>query len=106
MILFEYLVSLNHVVINHKKGGDCKCIWPPKWVLMIMTRRIKELMHLLSYEQDLKSLKLKRASIDAKFAKGTVHVLQKRVLLISILNLSIGSTVLLRGTRNYGLEML
>jgi len=63
-------------------------------------------MHLLSYEQDLKSLKLKRASIDAKFAKGTVHVLQKRVLLISILNLSIGSTVLLRGTRNYGLEML
>ena len=42
---------------------------------MIMTRTIKELMHLLIYEQDLKSLKLKRASIDAKFAKGTVHVL-------------------------------
>ena len=73
---------------------------------MIRTRTIKELTHLLSYEQDLKSLKLKRASIDAKFAKGTVHVLHKRVLLISILNLSIGSTVLLRGTRNYGLEML
>ena len=58
-----------------KKGGDCKCIWPPKWVLMIMTRTIKELMHLLSGEKDLKSLKLKRASIDAKFAKGTVHEL-------------------------------
>ena len=75
MILYEYLVSLNCVVINHKKGGDCKCIWPPKWVLIIMTCRIKELMHLLSYEQDLKSLKLKRASIDAKFAKGMVHEL-------------------------------
>ena len=33
---------------------------PPKWVLMIMTCTIKELMHLLSYEQDLKSLKMKR----------------------------------------------
>ena len=54
---------------------NCKCIWPPKWVLMIMTHTIKELMRLLSYEQDLKSLKLKRASIDAKFAKGTVHEL-------------------------------
>jgi hypothetical protein len=42
-----------------KKGGDCKCIWPPKWVLMIMTRTIKGLMCLLSYEQDLKSLELK-----------------------------------------------
>ena len=30
-------------------------------------------MHLLSYEQDLKSLKLKRAGIDAKFAKGMVQ---------------------------------
>ena len=48
---------------------------PPKWVLMIMTRTIKEQMNLLSYEQDLKSLELKRASIDAKFAKGTVHEL-------------------------------
>ena len=47
----------------------------PKWVLMIMTRTIKELMCLMSYEQDLKSLELKRASIDAKFAKGTVHEL-------------------------------
>ena len=75
MILYEYLVSLNCVVINHQKGGDCKCIWPPKWVLMIMTRTIKELMCLMSYEQDLKSLELKRASIDAKFAKGTVHEL-------------------------------
>ena len=55
--------------------GGCKCIWPPKWVLMIMTRTIKELMCLLSYEQDVKSLKLKRASIDAKFAKGSVHEL-------------------------------
>ena len=53
----EYLVSLNCVVINHQKGEDCKCIWPPKWVLMLMTRTIKELMHLLSYEQDQKSLK-------------------------------------------------
>ena len=75
MILFEYLVSLNRVIINHKKGGDCMCIWPPKWVLMIMTCIIKELMRLLSYEQDLKSLKLKRASIDAKIAKGMVHEL-------------------------------
>ena len=75
MILYEYLVSLNCVVINHQKGGDCKCIWPPKWVLMIMTYTIKGLMHLLSYEQDLKSLKLKRASIDAKIAKGMVHEL-------------------------------
>ena len=59
----------------------------------------------MSYEQDLKSLKLKRASIDAKFAKGTVHELHLGVSLISILNLSIGSTVLLRETRNYGMEM-
>ena len=64
-------MSLNCVVINHQKEGDCKCIWPPKWVLMIMTRTIKELMHLLSYELDLKSLNLK----DAEFAKGTVHEL-------------------------------
>ena len=71
MILYEYLVSLNCVVINHQKGGDCKCIWSPKWVLIIMTRTIKELMHLLSYELDLKSLNLK----DAEFAKGTVHEL-------------------------------
>jgi len=84
-------------------GWDCKCIWPPKWVLMIRTRTIKELTRLLSYEQDLKSLKLKRASIDAKFAKGTVHELCWQVLSISILNLSIGSTVLLRGTRNYAI---
>ena len=75
MILYEYLVSLNCVVINHQKGGDCKCIWPPKWVLMIMTRTIKELMHLLSYEQDLKSLKSDKENIDAKFAKKTVHEL-------------------------------
>ena len=47
----EYLVSLNCVIINHQKVGDCKCIWPPKWVLMIMTRTIKELMCVLSYEQ-------------------------------------------------------
>ena len=53
----EYLVSLNCVVINHLKGGDCKCIWPPKWVLMIMTRTIKKLMRLLSYEQESKSMK-------------------------------------------------
>ena len=39
-----------------------------KWILMIMARIIKELMHLLSYEQDLKSLKVKRARNDAKFA--------------------------------------
>jgi len=43
--------------------------------LMIMTHTIKELMHLLSYEQDLKSLKLKRASIEAIFAKGSLHEL-------------------------------
>jgi len=30
----------------------CKCIWPPKWVLMIMTCTINELIRLLSYEQD------------------------------------------------------
>ena len=71
----EYLVSLICVVINHQKGEDCKCIWPPKWVLMIMTRTIKGLMCLLSYEHDLKLLKLKRASIDAIFAKETVHEL-------------------------------
>ena len=29
----------------------------------------------MSYEQDLKSLELKRASIDANFAKETVHEL-------------------------------
>ena len=75
MILYEYFVSLKCVAINHRKGGDCMCIWPPKWVLMIMTCTIKELMRLLSYEQDLKSLKLKRATIDAKFAKGSVHEL-------------------------------
>ena len=49
--------------------------FPSKWVLMIMTYTIKELMRLLSYEQDLKSLKLKRASIDAIFAKISVHEL-------------------------------
>ena len=42
---------------------------------MIMTRTIKELMCLLSYEQDLKLLELKKASIDAKFANGLVHEL-------------------------------
>ena len=63
---------------------DCKCIWLPKWVLMIMTRTFKEPMRLLSYEQDLKSLQLKRASIDAKFAKGTVHELHWGVSLIFI----------------------
>ena len=42
---------------------------------MIMTRTIKELIRLLSYEQDLKSLKSERANIDAKFAKETVHEL-------------------------------
>ena len=79
-------------------GEACKCIWPPKWVLMIMTRTIKELMCLLSYEQDLKSLELKRESIDAKFANGSVHELHCGISLFSILNLSIESTVLLRGT--------
>ena len=29
----------------------------------------------MSYEQDLKSLELKKAIIDAKFAKGMVHEL-------------------------------
>ena len=48
---------------------------PLKWVLMIITRTIKELIHLLTYEQDLKLLKLKRASIDAIFAKEMVHEL-------------------------------
>ena len=75
MILYEYFVSLNCVAINHRKGGDCMCIWPPKWVLMIMTRTIKELICLMSYEQNLKLLELKRASIDANFAKGTMHEL-------------------------------
>ena len=42
---------------------------------MIVTRTIKELMCLLSYEQDLKLLKLKRASVDAIFAKGSMHEL-------------------------------
>ena len=37
----EYLVSLNCVIINHQKVGDCKCI-------MCI---IKELTVLLSYEQ-------------------------------------------------------
>ena len=46
-----------------------------KWVLMIVTCTIKELMRLLTYEQDLKSLKLKRARIDAIFAKILVHEL-------------------------------
>ena len=55
--------------------GHVVSAFPPKWVLMIMTYTIKELMRLLSYEQDLKSLNLKRASIDAKSAKGTVHEL-------------------------------
>ena len=40
-----------------------------------MTHTIKELMCLLSYEQDLKLLELKKASIDAKFANGLVHEL-------------------------------
>ena len=62
-------------VLSYSKNYYCMCIWPPKWVLMIMTCTIKKLMRVLSYEQDLKSLKLKRASIDAKFAKGMVHEL-------------------------------
>ena len=48
---------------------------PLKWVLMKMARTIKELMRLLNYEQDLKSLKLKRASIDTIFAKESMHEL-------------------------------
>ena len=47
----EYLVSLNCVIINHQKVGDCKCIWPPKWGLVFMMCIIKELTVLLSYEQ-------------------------------------------------------
>ena len=58
-----------------KKGEIVSAFGPLKWVLKKMARTIKELMRLLNYEQDLKSLKLKRASIDAKFAKGMVHEL-------------------------------
>ena len=65
---FEYFVSLNCVVINHQKGGDWKCIWPPKWVLVLMTLTIKELMRLLRNVQVQKSLKWKRAINDAIFA--------------------------------------
>ena len=36
-------------------------------------------MRLLSYEQDLKLLELKKASIDAKFANGLVHELHLRL---------------------------
>ena len=53
----EYLVSLDCVVINHQKEGDCKCIWPPKWVLVLITSSIKEVIVLLSYEQVYKLLK-------------------------------------------------
>ena len=64
-----------------KKGEIVSAFGPLKWVLKKMARTIKELMRLLNYEQDLKSLKLKRASIDAKFAWGTVHELHWRVFL-------------------------
>jgi hypothetical protein len=47
----EFIVSLNCVVINHQKRGDWKCIWPPKWVLVLMTYKIKELMSLSSFGQ-------------------------------------------------------
>ena len=73
----EYLVSFNCVVINHQKGEDCKCIWPPK-CLMFMTYTIKELMSSLSYKQYQQSLKWKRAIKDAIFAKETVYELHWR----------------------------
>ena len=72
---------------------------------MIMTCTIKELMRLLSYEQDLKSLELKKQV-------PMLNSLKERCMSFIddfvnfYLNLSIGSIVLLRGTRNYGLEML
>ena len=62
-------------IINHQKGGDCKCIWPLKWVLMLIICTIKELMCLLSNEQDQKSLKWKRSINDAIFSKEMVYEL-------------------------------
>ena len=47
-----------------------------------MTRTIKELMCLLSYEQDQKSLKGKIAINHAIFAKETVYGLQLRSFII------------------------
>ena len=82
MIFIEYLVSLDCVVIDHQKGGDWKCIWHPKWVLVLMMYIIKELMRFLSYEQDQKSLWWKRAINDAIFAKEMVYELQWRLFTI------------------------
>ena len=76
------LLSLNCVVINHQKGGDWKCIWPPKWVLVLMTRTIKELMCLSSYEQVQRLLNWKRAINDDIFAKETVFELNWRPFMI------------------------
>ena len=56
----------------------CKCIWSRKWILVLMTYIIKELMCLLSYEQDKKSLKWKGAINDAIFTKKTVLELHWR----------------------------
>jgi len=51
-------------------------MWPPKGILVLMTRTIKELMHLSSNEQVQKSLKCKRAMNDAIFAIETVFELR------------------------------
>jgi hypothetical protein len=99
------LMSLNCVVINHQKGGDWKCIWPPKWVLVLMTCIIKELKCLSSYGQ----LKVQWNKI---FAWKYANLVDRRwwrskedLYLFSIWNLSIGNTVLLGGMRMDSLKM-
>jgi len=91
---------------SHPRRRTCKCICPPKWILMIMTHTIKELTCLWSYEQDLKSLKWERAINDSIFAKETVDELQRGSFIIFYFEFEYMITVLLRGTRKYSMELL
>jgi hypothetical protein len=98
------LVRPNYVVINHQKGEDSKCIWPPKWVLVLMTCIIKELMCLSSYWQ----VKIQWNEI---FAWKDANLLDGRwwnskdLYLFSIFNLCIENTILLRGMWKDSLKM-
>jgi hypothetical protein len=92
-------VSLNCVVINRK------CIWSPNWILVLMTCMTKMLMCLSSYEQI-------KIQWDKLYAWKEANLLERRwwsskenLYLFSILNLSIGNTVLLRGMRMDRLKM-
>jgi hypothetical protein len=93
------LLSLNCVVINHQKGGDWKCIWPLKWVLVLMISIIKDLMCSSNYGQ----VKIQWNEIfawkDANLLDRWWWSSKEDLYLVCILNLSIENTVLLREMR-------